>query len=161
MQEGIVALRLLKAHRPWPEAKQALAKAGVRVSALGPGLDRFRHYVSAIGIPHFAKAGNTAVNLETERQMTLATIAIKRFQLRHGKLPSSLEALVPVFLAAVPYDYMSAKPLRYHLKSDGDYVLYSVGLDGKDDGGDPSPAPGATPGLWGGRDAVWPSPGTK
>jgi hypothetical protein len=90
--------------------------------------------------------------------MTLAAIAVNRCQLRHGKLPSSLEALVPEFLAAVPYDYMSAKPLCYRLKNDGSYVLYSVGLDGKDDGGDPTPTPGGTPSLWGGRDAVWPSP---
>ncbi len=93
--------------------------------------------------------------------MTLAAIALKRCQLRHGEPPSSLEALVPEFLAVVPYDYMSAKPLRYRLKPDGNYVLYSVGLDGKDDGGDPSPASSATSGLWGGRDAVWPAPATE
>jgi hypothetical protein len=92
--------------------------------------------------------------------MTLAAIALKRYQLRHGKLPSSLEALVPEFLPALPYDYMSAKPLCYRHKTDGSYVLYSVGVDGKDDGGDPTPLPGTPPGLWGGRDAVWPSPAT-
>jgi hypothetical protein len=56
---------------------------------------------------------------------------------------------------------LSAKPLRYRLKLDGSYVLNSVGLDGKDDGGDPGLALSATPGLWGGRDAVWPSPATE
>ena len=79
--------------------------------------------------------------------MTLAVIALKRFQLRHGQLPPDLEALVPELLPALPYDYMSAKPLRYLLKPDGSYVLYSVGLDGIDDGGDPSPAPGGSPGC--------------
>jgi hypothetical protein len=93
--------------------------------------------------------------------MTLAAIALRRYQLRHGKLPTSLEELVPEFLPAVPYDYMSATPLRYRLKPDGSYVLYSVGEDGKDDGGDPTPTPGASPGLWGGRDVVWPSPATE
>ena len=90
--------------------------------------------------------------------MTLAAIALKRSQMRHGKLPSSLEALVPDFLAAVPFDYMSAKPVRYRTGSDGSYVIYSVGDDGKDDGGDPSPASGQPNGLWTGRDALWPSP---
>jgi hypothetical protein len=70
--------------------------------------------------------------------MTLAAIALRRFQLRHGQLPPSLEALVPEFLPAVPYDCMVGQPLRYRLKADGGYVLYSVGEDGKDDGGDPS-----------------------
>jgi hypothetical protein len=161
MQESVMGLRLLKAHRPWLEAQQALAKAGARVVALGAGLDRFRYCFSAMGLPYLLKAGSTAVSVETERQMTLAAIALKRFQLRHGQLPPRLETLVPEFLPAVPYDYMSAKPLRYRLKPDGGYVLYSVGLDGKDDGGDPSLAVGATPGLWGGRDVVWPSPAAE
>jgi hypothetical protein len=161
LQEGITGLRLLKAHRPWPEAKQALVKAGARVSTLGSGLGRFRYCFSAMGLPYLLKAGSTAVNLETERQLTLAAIALKRFQMRHGQLPPSLEALVLEFLPAVPYDYMSAKPLRYPPNPDGNYVLYSVGVDGKDDGGDPSLALSATPGLWGGRDAVWPWPATE
>ena len=110
---------------------------------------------------NYTRAGDKAVHTETERQMTLATIALKRFQLRHGKLPASLEGLVPEFLPAMPYDYMSAKPLCYRLKPDGSYVLYSVGEDGKDDGGDPTPSPGPTPGLWDGRDVLWPSPATE
>ena len=111
-----------------------------------------------MAIPNYVRAGEPGVQTETERQMTLAAIALKRFELRHGKLPSSLEALVPEVLAAVPYDYMSAKPLCYRVGNDGRYVIYSVGEDGKDDGGDPTPGPGQASGLWTGRDAVWPSP---
>jgi hypothetical protein len=92
-----------------------------------------------------------------ERQLTLAAIALKRFELRHGTFPPDLKALVPEFLTAVPFDYMGAKSLGYRLKDDGNYVLYSVGDDGKDDGGDPTLLPGTPAGLWGGRDAVWPS----
>jgi hypothetical protein len=125
-----------------------------------PWPDGFRYFFSRMIIPNFTRAGDTAVHTETERQMTLAAIASKRYQLRHGQLPPSLDALVPEFLPTLPYDYMSAKPLGYRLKPDGTYLLYSVGEDGKDDGGDPSPAPGPPPGLWGGRDAVWPSPAT-
>ena len=161
MQEGITALRLVQAHRPWPDVKQALFKAVSPVYQLTNVLDRFRYPLSLIAIPNYPKACGTAIDVETERQMTLAAIALKRFQLRHGQLPPDLEALVPELLPALPYDYMSAKPLRYRLKPDGSYVLYSVGLDGIDDGGDPSPAPGGSPGLWGGRDAVWPSPATE
>jgi hypothetical protein len=51
---------------------------------------------------------------------------------------------------------MSGKSLCYRLKPDGSFLLYSVGEDGKDDGGDPKPAGGNRYGLWGGRDAVWP-----
>ena len=157
MQESIAALRLVRRHRPWPEANQGVIKAVARVNQVASTLDRFRFFISMMGIPNYTKAGERAVHTETERQMTLAAIALKRYQLRHGTLPPSLEALVPELLPTVPYDYMSAKPLGYRLKADGTYVLYSVGEDGKDDGGDPTPPPGTPPGLWGGRDAVWPS----
>jgi hypothetical protein len=161
MQENIVALRSLRAHRPWPEAKPAMVRAGTRVDAIAKSPARFRYLTTLIAIPNYQKAGSTAANTETERQLALAAIALKRFQLRHGQLPSGLGALVPEFLPTVPYDYMSAKPLTYRLKPDGSYVLYSVGEDGKDDGGDPTPPPGTPAGLWSGRDAVWPSPATE
>jgi hypothetical protein len=157
MQESLVPLRMLKAHRPWAEGKQGLVATIARLNKASSSPRRYRYFVSMMAIPNIARAGERAVQVETERQMTLAAIALERFKLRHGNLPASLEALVPEFLAAVPYDYMSAKPLRYRAGSDGRYVIYSVGEDGKDDGGDATPPQGGRPGLWEGRDAVWPS----
>jgi hypothetical protein len=58
---------------------------------------------------------------------------------------------------------MSGKALRYHLRpGDGDFLLYSVGEDGKDDGGDPTQQEGKKSyrQIWDGRDAVWPSAAT-
>jgi hypothetical protein len=158
VEGSLGSLRLLKAHRPWAEAEQGAAEAIARVNQASISPRRYRYFVSLMAIPNYARAGERAVRTETERQMTLAAIAFKRFELRHGKLPSSLEALVPEFFTAVPYDYMNAKALRYRVESDGRYVIYSVGEDGKDDGGDPTPGPGQASGLWTGRDAVWPSP---
>jgi len=57
--------------------------------------------------------------------------------------------------------YLSAKPLGYRLKADGSCVLYSVGDDGIDDGGDSTPPPGTPAGMWAGQDAVWPSPAAE
>ena len=57
---------------------------------------------------------------------------------------------------------MDGKPLRYALNSDGTYVLYSVGDDGKDDGGDASPAAASKSTYWlQGRDWVWPQPASE
>ncbi len=81
-----------------------------------------------------------------------------RYQLKHGAAPKELNALVPEFLASVPMDPMSGKPLCYRLNADGTFTLYSTGEDGKDDGGDGTPSDGGQKfGLWEGRDAVWPT----
>ncbi|MGO8929212.1 MAG: hypothetical protein ACLQU3_20290 [Limisphaerales bacterium] len=160
MQESLGAIQLLKAQRPWAEAKQRMDKAVASLNRAASSFRRLRYPISMM-IPSYTHAGERAIRVETERQMTLAAVALKRFQLRQGKPAPSLEALVPDLLPTVPYDYMSAKPLRYRLKADGSCLLYSVGEDGKDDDGDPTPPPGTPPGLWEGRDAVWPSPGIE
>lgn len=97
---------------------------------------------------------------ETRREMTVAAIALKRFELRHNKPAPDLTALVPEFLARVPHDYMDGGKLRYRLNTDGTWSLYSVGEDGVDNGGDPRPLEPRRLlfSIWAGRDAVWPQP---
>jgi hypothetical protein len=62
-------------------------------------------------------------------------------------------------------DFMDGKPLHYRLKSEGGFLLYSVGEDGQDNGGDSTPPEPVLPNnrsplWWKGRDAVWPMPAT-
>jgi hypothetical protein len=96
----------------------------------------------------------------TLHQMVIAAVALKRYELRHGQLPQSLAALAPEFLTEEPHDFMDGQPLRYRLNSDGSFVLYSVGEDGRDDGGNPLPAVAdknqQNQSHWAGRDWVWP-----
>jgi hypothetical protein len=102
------------------------------------------------------------MRIETVRQMTLTAIALQRYKLRHGAGAPDLAALVPEFLPAIPRDPVDSEPLRYRANSDGSYLLYSVGQDGKDDAGNPKPADEQSKSLlWqGGRDWVWPQPAT-
>jgi hypothetical protein len=96
---------------------------------------------------------------ETQREMTVAAVAIKRYELRTGTLPPDLAALVPEYLSQLPHDWMSGNPLRYHTNPDGTFTLYSVGTDGIDDGGDPKPRVGRLAfSIWNECDAVWPMP---
>jgi hypothetical protein len=55
---------------------------------------------------------------------------------------------------------MDGHDLRYRLNPDGTYLLYSVGSDGVDNGGDPTPEEGKRPGFLNGRDWVWSRPAT-
>ena len=69
---------------------------------------------------------------------------------------------MPEFLPALPRDLMAGQPLRYRLNPDGSFILYSVGEDGRDDGGDETregPAGWRRNDPWGGRDCVWPQVG--
>ena len=50
------------------------------------------------------------------------------------KYPDSLAALAPKYIPKVPEDVFSAKAMIYK-KTDTGYLLYSVGVNGKDDGG--------------------------
>ena len=61
-------------------------------------------------------------------------LAIERARLaQNDVLPSSLDALVPQYLSAIPQDPFDG-PLRFK-KLPGGYVIYSVGADAVDDGG--------------------------
>jgi hypothetical protein len=44
--------------------------------------------------------------------------------------------LVQECVEFVPVDYVDGQPMRYRLNADGSFVLYSVGEDANDDGGD-------------------------
>ena len=76
------------------------------------------------------KAGRSAANIRDAR----TAIAIERYRLATGKLPSQLSDLVPTFLPSVPADPFDGKPLRYKILAKG-YVVYSVGDDREDNGG--------------------------
>ena len=98
-----------------------------------------------------------AAQIETQREMTQTVVALKRYRLRHETLPSELAAVVPELLTKLPMDYMDGRPLRYKLNGRDSFVLYSVGKDCVDDGGDPTQTEVSTSyWMWWGRDAVWP-----
>jgi len=78
--------------------------------------------------------GRTA-EAEARRRLIITAIALERYYLAHGSYPASLQDLVPAFLTSAALDFMDGKPLRYHRTSDGHFLLYSVGLDCVDDGG--------------------------
>ena len=101
-----------------------------------------------------------AVTAQTQREMILAGIALHRYRRRHGDWPTNLSQLQPAFLQAVPVDYMDGQPLRYSRKDDGSFLLYSVGKDMQDYGGNAQSST-SNPQVWQGKDWVWPEPATK
>lgn len=103
------------------------------------------------------------VLMETERKVLVTAIALERFRIVHQTYPKALAELTPTYLSVIPTDAMDGKPLRYHLKPNGTFLLYSVGEDGVDNGGDATQATNSVSSTlyWQyGRDIVWPMPAT-
>jgi hypothetical protein len=114
---------------------------------------------AARAVRSYANIFDRFVTTESWRQCVVTAIALKRHELRHGALPKELSALVPEFLPAVLNDSVDGQPLRYRLNEDGTFLLYSIGIDGIDNGGDATPIPPASSFPWqAGRDWVWPQP---
>jgi hypothetical protein len=152
------AARKLGKDKPWPEVNLELQTQSAEFDkALRRPFASFRHYVSGKALANGRRAAQTSTRRETQRRLTIAAIAAERYHLRHGNFPLELQALVTVFLSGVPLDPMSGQPLRYRTNATGGFVLYSVGEDGRDDGGDPNPQNATNRfDLWSGKDAVWP-----
>jgi hypothetical protein len=72
---------------------------------------------------------------QAELRCALAALAAERYRQPHGDWPPSLAALVPDYLAQVPTDPFDGQPLRMCRREKG-VVIYSVGPDGQDCGGE-------------------------
>jgi hypothetical protein len=70
---------------------------------------------------------------QNERNLHVA-FALAAFQRANGHYPRTLEMLVPTYLPSLPPDLFNDRPLIYRPLGEG-CMVYSVGVNGKDDGG--------------------------
>ena len=157
--DGLQMARAIGRHEPWTVIKPQTQsiQSGLR-KMVNP---RSHHWIPWLTLPKIIDIIENSVHNETARQLLLTDIAIRRFKLRHnGAAPRSLTELSPDFLKAPSRDPMTGKQLLYRADPDGSYLLYSTGEDGLDDGGDSTRIDGSPPGLWNGRDVVWPTGGS-
>ena len=103
------------------EATSAAAHHGLLTSIIVPALDRFLFQAAQAQAAHAA---------------AYVGIAADRYRLDHGAFPSSLDALVPQYLDDLPLDPFDNAPLKFRLRG-GDFLVYSIGPDRKDDGAAP------------------------
>jgi len=88
----------------------------------------------------FGRALQSMDQIELHRRGVSVMMALERWRLQRGlhgsAYPQTLADLVPEFLDRVPLDPWSGRALCYRSTAEGkSYLLYSVGQDGKDDGG--------------------------
>ena len=82
-----------------------------------------------------------AKSAEARLRLLMTDLAIRQFQSERGVYPNRLAELVPQFLKALPRDPFGTNGFIYRTQTNG-FLLYSVGPDGKDDGGTPIAARG-------------------
>jgi hypothetical protein len=109
--------------------------------ALEDGKDVDKALGKAIGqvlismmLPAVSKLQDSADRDRQYHENLLLAFALARYQREHGHYPRNLAALAPKYVAEVPLDLFSGKALIYRTTEKG-YLLYSVGVNGKDDGG--------------------------
>jgi hypothetical protein len=85
-------------------------------------------------MPAVSKVRQAADRAEQSQANLHVAFALAAYRRDHGSYPPKLEDLAPAYLAKVPSDLFSGKALIYRPTEIG-YLLYSVGANGKDDGG--------------------------
>jgi hypothetical protein len=114
----------------------------------------------------FRDASESFPAVQTAVDEASVACALERYRLANGHFPETLNALVSQYIKELPHDIMDGQPLRYRRTEDGQFVLYSVGSDGVDNGGqlvarrrnwrgEPEPMWQSGPGDW-----VWRYPAT-
>ena len=85
-------------------------------------------------VQSFVKLADAADRAEQIHRNGILAAGLAAHFADHKKYPEKLADLVPKYAATVPEDVFSGKPLIYK-KTETGYLLYSVGVNGTDDGG--------------------------
>ena len=102
---------------------------------MGGTTDRWRWCLVSFLTPALGKASHMSA---VGRAVCLATAtgyAAERYRRAHGAWPNAASDLVPAFMATVPEDPWSGKPVLISSDADG-FRIWSIGRDGVDDRGD-------------------------
>jgi hypothetical protein len=140
LPEGLVDRAYLARHlQAWTEAHdlmsrhpgdfRAQARVVEQISTRYDSRRRLSLGLNAVLFPVFAQAGEAYVRREAKERVTLALAKAMEFKSKHGRFPQSLDELGPL-----PPDPFDGQALRY-LETDDGIRIYSVGENGRDDGG--------------------------
>ena len=96
----------------------------------------FKHqFLSSMLIQALGRVYHRSANNQMATTMAATACALERFRIDRGQYPPQLADLTPKYLQKIPWDLLSGEPLKYKVDAEGAYVMYSVGLNGVDDGG--------------------------
>ncbi len=85
-------------------------------------------------MPAFGRIMQIEIRHLAHLRVTQTALAVERYRLTEGRLPQSLENLVPAYIESVPTDPFNGQSLKYRTLEKG-FVVYSVGEDLTNEGG--------------------------
>lgn len=89
-------------------------------------------------LPAVEKSLENAAKSQVTVTLARVACALERFYLANDTYPEDLGELTPRFIAQLPPDPINGEALRYRREAPGHFAVYSVGLNGRDDGGVPA-----------------------
>ncbi len=112
---------------------QAMLKAARRMDVEIPALPATQ-VVARVMLPSLSRAVILHLRITAELRCARLALAAERFRLATGRLPGSLEELVPAYVDAIPTDPFDGQPMRF-AETDQGVVIYSIDEDLIDDNG--------------------------
>jgi hypothetical protein len=86
-------------------------------------------------LPAMTKVGLAHRRSQANMRSSMVGVAAECYRIKHNQWPATLDDLCKEgLLQAVPTDPFDGQPLRYTVRPDG-VIIYSVGVDGTDNGG--------------------------
>jgi Tfp pilus assembly protein PilE len=86
-------------------------------------------------IPALSNIQEKAIHIQVKLELAKVAIDLERFYLKHGSYPDSLDDLSPAYRPTPTLDPMTQKALSYRRNEGGGFEIFSVGMNGTDDGG--------------------------
>ncbi len=93
--------------------------------------------VASLLLPALANIARRSAEAQTVVNQAALACALERHRLASGQFPETLQGLLPRFVSQMPNDVLTGQSYKYHRTDAGQFVLYSVGWNEKDDGGVP------------------------
>jgi hypothetical protein len=119
---------------PVPQRFAAAKAHSARIARACDPASAGKFLLSGMLLPATARTIYEELRGHAALRVTTVALAAEEWRLAHGDWPESLAALVPGLLDALPEDPFTGGALCYQHRADG-VVVYSVGLDGQDNGG--------------------------
>jgi hypothetical protein len=86
--------------------------------------------------PALGAYAKKTTSIQSQVDLARVACALERYRLAHGEYPEMLDTLAPQFIGKLPHDIINGQPLHYRRTDDGNFVLYSIGWNETDDGGE-------------------------